>query len=299
MAEELSMESDTGTLKTGKLAAVSDLIRLPSQYGTLLVLWPTLWSLFIASNGRPGAKLLAIFILGTFLMRSAGCAINDVADRDFDPHVHRTKKRPVASGRLSVREALFVFAALSALAFGLVLFLNTYTIILSFVGLLLAGVYPFAKRVSYWPQAVLGMAFGWGSVMAWGAVHGQVGPVALLIFVANIFWSMGYDTIYALMDIDDDLRIGVKSTAIFFGRHVYKALCALYCAAALLLGLAGAYAGLGRVFFGGLAVALAAFLGVVGYVRKNPTREAAFRGFVANAFIGGAMLAVIFIDMNL
>ncbi len=290
---------NTGAAAAKKLTAVSDLIRLDKQQGTLLVLWPTLWSLFIASGGRPTVKLLVIFILGTFLMRSAGCAINDIADRGFDPHVERTRTRPLASGRLSVKEALFVFCSLSALAFVLVLFLNTFTILLSFIGLALAAVYPFVKRVSHLPQAVLGMAFGWGAVMAWGAVYGTVGAVALLIFGANICWSMAYDTIYALMDIDDDIRIGVKSTAILFGRRVYAALVLLYVGFYALLALAGQRAGLGLAYFIGISASLAFLLGVVSFIKKTPTRGAAFAGFLANAGVGAVILAAIVIDLNL
>lgn len=287
------------TLSTSKIAAVSDLIRLDKQYGTLLVLWPTLWSLFIASGGAPSGRLLVIFILGTFLMRSAGCAINDIADRRFDPMVERTRGRPLASGRLRVGEALFVFAALSALAFVLVLFLNRLTIILSFAGIALAGTYPFVKRVSHLPQMVLGMAFGWGAVMAWAAVAGTVSPVALLIFAANVFWSMAYDTIYALMDMEDDIKIGVKSTAILFGGGVYRALDLMYAAFIVLMAAAGLMAGLGGLYYTGLALAFAAFLWVVRSVRRDPARPTAFRGFLANAAVGGVMLLFIIVDTNL
>jgi len=290
---------NANAVTTKKLSAVSDLIRLPKQQGTLLVLWPTLWSLFMASSGAPGAKLLVIFVLGTFLMRSAGCAINDIADRNFDPHVERTRTRPLASGRLNVREALFVFVTLSALAFVLVLFLNTLTIILSVVGILLASLYPFVKRVSHFPQVVLGMAFGWGAVMAWSAVKGALGPVPLLIFTANIFWSTAYDTIYALMDIDDDVKIGVKSTAIFFGEKVYLALTLLYLLFTAFLLWAGYAAGMGGVYYSGVAVSLGVFLWIVAHLKKNPTRETAFRGFIGNAAAGGLILVFILIDLNL
>lgn len=282
-----------------KLHAISDLIRLPKQQGTLLLLWPAMWSLFIASGGAPGLKFLFIFIAGTFLMRSAGCAINDIADRNFDPFVERTRARPLASGRLNVKEAALVFSALSLLAFALVLQLNRLTILLSFAGLALAGAYPFVKRFSHFPQVVLGMAFGWGAVMAWSAVRGEVGAAPLLIFLANVFWSTAYDTIYALMDREDDLRVGVKSTAIYFGGSVYKALFVLYILFALAIGAAGALEGLGAVFFSGLAVCLALFMLVAAAVRKDPSREAAFKGFQANALIGGLLLFFIFIDLNL
>ncbi|MBI5492324.1 MAG: 4-hydroxybenzoate octaprenyltransferase [Deltaproteobacteria bacterium] len=282
-----------------KIGAVSDLIRLPKQQGTLLVLWPTLWSLFIASNGRPSAKLLAIFVLGTFLMRSAGCAVNDIADRDFDKFVERTKARPLASGRLKVKEAVFVFLTLSILAFTLVLFLNPLTIALSVVGIMLASVYPFVKRFSHFPQTVLGMAFGWGAVMAWSAVKGDVGLVPALIFLSNVCWSMAYDTIYALMDKDDDIKIGVKSTALFFGDRVYLALALMYAGFAALMILAGYFEGLGPVYYIGVLIGFIAFLKVVSSVKKSPTREAAYRGFTANAVLGGVILVFIILDMNL
>jgi len=282
----------------GKFAAISDLVRLPKQQGTLLLLWPAMWSLFMASNGRPYFEHIVIFCLGTFLMRSAGCAINDLADREIDPRVERTKTRPLADGRLKPVEALLVFAALAALAFALVLQLNRLTVMLSLVGISLAAVYPFVKRVSHFPQVVLGMAFGWGSVMAWSAVQGVVSMAPVLIFLGNVFWSTAYDTIYALMDREDDLKIGVKSTAIFFGKSVFKALTVLYLLMTITLGAAGVMAGLGGVYIAGLVVCCALFLGVVARVRANPSRETANRGFAANAFIGGLLLLFIIIDMR-
>jgi 4-hydroxybenzoate polyprenyltransferase len=289
----------TDTIATKKLAAVSDLIRLSKQYGTLLLLWPALWSLFMASGGRPSAKLLVIFILGAFLMRSAGCAINDIADRRIDSLVERTRSRPLASNRLGVKAALLVFLSLSALAFALALFLNTLTILLALVAIVLAGVYPFVKRVSHLPQAFLGIAFGWGAVMAWSAVHNRVALVAVLIFAANIFWSTAYDTIYALQDIDDDKRAGVKSTAILFGDHVFIAVALFYAAFGVLLALAGWLLKMGPVYFATLAVSIAAFLWTLSRVKADPGREQAFRAFLANAAIGGLILAGIIIDMNL
>lgn len=289
----------TDAIATKKLAAVSDLIRLTKQYGTLLLLWPTLWSLFMASGGRPSARLLVIFILGAFLMRSAGCAINDIADRRIDALVERTRARPLASNRLGVTTALMVFLSLLALAFALALFLNTLTILLSLVALVLVGVYPFVKRVSHLPQAFLGIAFGWGAVMAWSAVNNTVALVAVLIFAANIFWSTAYDTIYALQDIDDDKRAGVKSTAILFGDHVFIAVALLYAAFGVLLALAGWSLKMGPVYFLTLAVSIAAFLWTLNRVKADPGREQAFRAFLANAAIGGLILAGIIIDMNL
>jgi 4-hydroxybenzoate polyprenyltransferase len=287
---------NTTTLSSGKLGAVSDLIRLPKQYGTLLVLWPTLWSLFMAANGWPGTKLLVIFVLGTFLMRSAGCAANDIADRNYDPYVERTRTRPLADGRLKVREAVFVFLALSALAFGLALFLNPFTIMLAFVGVLLAVVYPLVKRVSHLPQVFLGIAFGWGAVMAWAGVTGELGPAGLLIFVANIFYSTAYDTMYALMDIEDDLKIGVRSTAILFGTKVHPALVALYVGMALMLAAAGYVNDMGGFYYLGLVLSLVLFLLTVSKLRKDPTRNGAYRAFMNNVGIGGIMLAFIVLD---
>lgn len=289
----------TNVAAAKKLTAISDLIRLPKQQGTLLVLWPTLWSLFIASGGRPSARHLVIFILGSFLMRSAGCAINDIADRGFDPHVERTKARPLADGRLKVREALTVFAVLSLLAFVLVLFLNRLAIYLSFAGIAIASIYPFVKRFSHLPQAVLGVAFGWGAVMAWAAVQNEIGLPAIFIFTANIFWSMAYDTVYALMDKEDDLRIGVKSTAILFGGHVYSALNLLYLCMAAFMAAAGVASGTGLLYFLGIALGLVSFLYLVSVLKKNPTRETAFNGFIGNAVIGAVILLFIVIDLNL
>lgn len=283
----------------GKLSAISDLVRLPKQQGTLLCLWPAMWSLFMAANGAPSLKLIVIFTLGTFLMRSAGCAINDFADRKFDPSVERTRTRPLANGRLRPAEALVIFAALSLLAFVLVLQLNRLTIFLSFIGIALAAVYPFIKRVSHFPQVVLGMAFGWGSVMAWSAVRDGISAVPVLIFIGNIFWSTAYDTIYALMDKEDDLKIGVKSTAIYFGGSVFKALAALYFLMVASLGAAGILEGLGTVYLAGLILCLVLFLAVVGIVKSNPVRKTANMGFIANAFIGALLLVFIILEKNL
>jgi len=280
-----------------KFHAYTELIRLPRQYGTLLVLWPTLWSLFLASKGLPEARYLIIFIVGTFLMRSAGCVINDIADRKFDPLVERTRMRPLAVGTLNVREALAAFIVLASLAFILVLFLNRLTIALSFVGIALAVVYPFVKRVSHLPQTVLGMAFGWGAVMAWSAVNNTISSAALLIFIANIFWSMAYDTIYALMDIKDDKRIGVKSTAILFGARVYTALYCLYLAFAIVMIGVGALLGRGIYYYLGIIMALAVFLIFVRMVKKNPVPASAFKAFLANAAVGGFILGFIVMDL--
>lgn len=288
----------TSTTLPQKVSAIFDLIRLSRQYGTLLLLAPTLWSLFLAADGAPPVKLVVIFTLGTFLMRSAGCAINDIADRDLDRFVERTRIRPLASGRLSVKEAIGVFITLSGLAFVLVLFLNPLTITLSFVAILLASLYPFIKRVSHLPQVFLGVAFGWGAVMAWSAVKGAIELPAILILLANTLWSTAYDTIYAMMDIDDDIRIGVKSTAILFGRYIYWALTLLYLSVWVLLYVVGLATHLGPIYY--TFVALATWLSLYGVLtlKRVPTRETAFTTFVSNVVVGAIILLGIVIDLN-
>jgi 4-hydroxybenzoate polyprenyltransferase len=283
---------------TTKLFAISDLIRLPKQYGTALLLCPTLWALFLASNGTPTVRHLFIFTLGAFVMRSAGCVINDIADRDFDKRVERTKSRPLADGRLTVKEAFAVFTLLSLVAFFLVMLLNPLTIFLAFIGIALAATYPFVKRVSFFPQAFLGMAFGWGAVMAWAAVNESIGLACVLIFIANIFFSTAYDTIYALMDIEDDMKVGVKSTAIFFGHYVYPATALLYVGMFLTLVAVGSISGLGPVYYTGIFLTLILFLAIVFKLKKDPTPEAAMRGFLANTGAGALILFSIIIDLN-
>ncbi|MBI5234386.1 MAG: 4-hydroxybenzoate octaprenyltransferase [Deltaproteobacteria bacterium] len=283
------------TLSRARLEAVLDLIRFRKQYGTALLLCPALWSLFMASKGSPSIKYLVIFITGAFLMRSAGCVINDIADRRFDRLVERTRTRPLADGRLTVKEAALVFVLFSLMAFSLVFFLNPLTIFLSFAGIILASIYPLVKRASHLPQVWLGMAFGWGAIMAWSAVTGSVETPAVLLFIANIFWSTAYDTIYALMDIEDDLKVGVKSTAILFGRHVYTALVFLYIAMAVLLFAAGIASGMGVIYHIGIAVSLMLFMLIVLSVKKYPSRHSAFRGFLLNVWVGGIILFLIIV----
>jgi 4-hydroxybenzoate polyprenyltransferase len=193
------------------------LTRMDRPIGALLLLWPTWWALWLAAGDWPPLKPLAIFTVGVFAMRAAGCAINDFADRKLDPQVERTAGRPIASGRVTPREALVVFGVLLVFAFVLVLFTNALTIKLSFAGAALAAIYPFTKRWTYLPQVVLGAAFGWSIPMAFAAVAGTVPPLGWLLFIANILWSVVYDTEYAMVDRDDDLKVGAKSTAILFG----------------------------------------------------------------------------------
>ena len=202
-----------------KLRLYAQLIRFDKPIGSYLLLWPALWALAIAGNGSPDGWVLFVFVCGVFLMRSAGCAINDYADRHIDPHVARTRDRPLASGRISEKEVLLVFAVLSLLAFLLVLSLNRFTILLSFGGFLLAASYPFMKRFHYLPQVHLGAAFGWAVPMAFAAQTEQVPKQAWLLYVATLVWTVAYDTMYSMVDREDDLKIGIKSSAILFGDY--------------------------------------------------------------------------------
>jgi 4-hydroxybenzoate polyprenyltransferase len=215
------------------------LARFDRPIGILLLLWPTLWALWIAAEGRPDPYVLFVFVSGVVLMRAAGCVINDYADRDFDPHVARTRLRPIAAGKVTPREALIVFVALCLSAFGLVLSLNKFTIALSFGGAALATVYPFTKRYTHLPQVVLGMAFGWAVPMAFAAQTNSLPKIAWLLYVITIIWAVVYDTMYAMVDREDDLKVGVKSTAILFGdadRLIIGLLQLLMFAGLLLLG---------------------------------------------------------------
>ena len=215
---------------SSRLHLYLDLIRWNRPAGWLLLLWPSLSALWIAARGFPGWHLLAVFILGTILMRSAGCCVNDVADRDFDKHVKRTAQRPVTSGRVSVKEALVLGAVLALLAFGLVLTTNAATVAWSFAALAIAITYPYAKRFVAMPQAVLGVAFSFGIPMAFSAVSGQVPPLAWLLLLGNLFWVLAYDTEYAMVDRDDDLKIGMKTSAITLGRLDVPAVLLFYAA---------------------------------------------------------------------
>lgn len=280
-----------------KIRALSDLIRFSRPVGTYLVLFPTLWSLFLAGNGRPPLALIVIFSLGSFIMRSAGCAINDFADREYDGKVERTKERPLASGRLKVWEALITFAILIGIAFSLSLMLNRLAFYLCFVGLFLATAYPFTKRFIHLPQAFMGVAFGWGSIIAWAAVRNNIELPALLIFLATALWATAYDTVYALQDIDDDRKIGVKSSAIFFGRYAITAVAGLYAGTVSLLIWLGLLAGLGFIYYLALLAISAIFIHQVRSIKTSPDRETAFRAFKSNVEIGALVLAGIIFDL--
>ncbi len=215
------------------------LARFDRPIGILILLWPSLWALWVAGNGKPDTLVLTVICLGVIIMRAAGCVINDYADRDFDPHVERTKQRPIAAGKVSPKEALLVFAILCLIAFGLVLLLNTLTILLSFIGAFLAASYPFMKRYTHLPQAYLGIAFGWAVPMSFAAQSNHIPAVAWIMYLAVILWSLIYDTMYAMVDKADDLKIGVKSTAILFGdydRHIIAALQVLMLSLLVLVG---------------------------------------------------------------
>lgn len=282
-----------------KIRALLDLIRFTRPVGTYLVLFPTLWSLFLAGNGRPPLHLIIIFSLGSFIMRSAGCAINDLADRNFDDKVERTKDRPLASGRLNIKEALFVFALLVSVAFLLALMLNRPAFYLCLVGLFLATAYPFMKRFIHVPQAFMGIAFGWGSIIAWAALRGRVELPAVLIFLATALWATAYDTIYALQDIEDDRKIGVKSSAIFFGRHAVVAVSLLYSGTVAILINLGIISGLGIVYYAAIAAMAANFIFQAVSVNASPDRDTAFRAFKSNVRIGAILLVGIVLDFML
>jgi 4-hydroxybenzoate polyprenyltransferase len=266
------------------------LMRFDRPIGILLLLWPTLWALWIAGGGSPSVKNVLIFCTGVVLMRAAGCIMNDVADREFDPHVERTRLRPLASGELTVRQALFAFFALMLLAFGLVLMTNALTVKLAFAGAVLASTYPFFKRWTHLPQVVLGLAFGWGIPMAFAAENGQVATVAWLILLINVIWSVIYDTLYAMVDRDDDISIGLKSTAILFGRFDLLVLRLLKVLMIFLLIFLGLWQQFSWPWFIGVAIAAALFARQQYQVRKRD-RDACFKAFLNNNWVGVAVWA--------
>lgn len=256
-------------------------MRADKPIGTYLLLWPTLWALWIAADGLPAWNLILIFTLGVWVTRSAGCVINDFADRKVDGHVKRTAQRPLPTGRISSKEAIGLFVALMLFAFVLVLFTNKETILLSPVALLLAFSYPFMKRYTHFPQVVLGMAFGWGIPMAFAATLGEVPLVGWLTYIAKILWTVAYDTQYAMVDRDDDLKIGIKSTAVFFGRFDKLAIGLLHAASiAVLIGI-GVLEQLGTAFYVGLAGAVALFIYQQWLIRERE-RQACFKAFLNN-----------------
>lgn len=278
-----------------RLPLYARLMRLDKPIGTLLLLWPTLWALWIAADGVPPLHILFIFALGTLLMRSAGCVINDYADRDFDGHVERTRNRPLATGAVSTREALLLAGGLSLLAFALILPLDPLVIWLSVPALFLAASYPYTKRFFAIPQAYLGIAFGFGIPMGFAAVVGEVPPVGWAMLLANIFWAVAYDTEYAMVDRPDDLKIGIKTSAITFGRFDVAAVMLCYACALGLLAAVGMATGRGPVFHLGLLGAAA----VAGYhflLIRGRDRANCFKAFRHNNWLGAVIFAGIFID---
>jgi len=273
------------------------LVRGDRPIGWLLLLWPTWWGLWLAAKGMPQIWPLVVFSLGVWLTRSAGCVINDYADRWLDPNVERTRQRPLATGAVSGREALAVFAVLMLVAFALVLTLNRLTAYMSIIGVVLAASYPYLKRHTYLPQVYLGMAFGWGIPMGFAALTGGVPPLAWLLYVANIFWATAYDTWYAMVDRDDDLRMGAKSTAILFGEMDLVAQALLFACMFMALALVGREAQMGLPYWVGLALALV----LVAYqfvIARGRSREACFRAFLHNHWVGMVVFAGIALDLR-
>ena len=266
------------------------LMRLDRPIGTLLLLWPTLWAVWIAGNGTPSLKTVVIFILGVIIMRAAGCVINDFADRDFDGDVERTKGRPLATGAISAKKALALFCGLGLLAFVLVLFLNELTFWLSFGGLGLAVLYPFTKRFSFMPQLFLGAAFSWAIPMAFAAETGAVPEIAWLLYVANLVWTVAYDTEYAMVDRDDDLKIGIKSTAVLFGRWDTRIIALLQLATLGLLAWAGSLLALGGFYWLGWLAMGATFVHQQRLI-KSRDRDRCFQAFLNNHWSGLLLFA--------
>jgi 4-hydroxybenzoate polyprenyltransferase len=264
------------------------LMRMDRPIGTFLLLWPTLWALWIAGEGQPDSWVTAVFVLGVILMRSAGCVINDYADRDIDPHVARTQGRPIAAGKVTAKEALILFVVLSLLAFALVLTLNWLTIGLSVVGAILAAIYPFMKRYTYLPQVFLGLAFGWAVPMAFAAQTGEVPLVAWLLLTATVLWATAYDSMYAMVDREDDLEIGVKSTAILFGDADRVIIGIIQGFFLLTMWIVGNKLQLGLVYFLGLMGAAA--LGIYQqYLIFEREPEGCFKAFLNNNWFGVAI----------
>jgi 4-hydroxybenzoate polyprenyltransferase len=270
---------------SSKLSALLQLIRFDKPIGTLLLLWPTLWALWLAAQGVPEPGLLAIFILGTFLTRSAGCIVNDLADRKLDGAVSRTQARPLVTGSVTVREALVLFVLLMLLAFTLVLFTNTLTVELSVIAVMLASAYPFMKRYTHLPQVVLGAAFSWSIPMAFAAQRGNLPHALWLLYFGNLLWTVAYDTAYAMVDREDDLKVGIKSSAILFGHHDRLMIGILQSASLLMLYMAGAAFGLGLYYNISLVIAAALF-GYQHYLIREREPGACFKAFLHNNWVG-------------
>jgi 4-hydroxybenzoate polyprenyltransferase len=283
-----AMIPETRPRMGGRWNAYWRLMRFDRPIGTLLLLWPTWWALLLAGNGRPTIRNALVFTTGVVVMRAAGCVMNDIADREFDPHVERTRQRPLASGELRLREAVGLFLVLMTLAFGLVLLTNALTIKLALVGALLASTYPFFKRFTHVPQVVLGIAFGWGIPMAFAAETGTVPSLAWLLLAINTVWSVIYDTEYAMVDREDDQSIGIKSTAILFGRFDVAAIAGLMGVMLALLLWTGPRAGLTWPWYLGVLTGAALFAWQLVTIRTRE-RAACFRAFLNNNWVGFAI----------
>jgi len=265
------------------------LMRINRPIGTYLLLWPTWWALWLAAEGPPPLYLLLVFSAGVVLMRAAGCVINDYADRKWDGAVERTKQRPLASGAISSREALQLFALLVLLSASLLLFLNWQTVLLSVVALLLASVYPFMKRYTHLPQVVLGAAFSWGMPMAFMAIQLQLPPLLWLLYLANLLWTVAYDTYYALVDRPDDVKVGIKSTAILFGKYALAIIALLQLCTLLLLVAVGYWAHLHLVYYLSLIAAAGCF--IYQYIVARGSRQGCFTAFLHNHYVGMLVFA--------
>lgn len=275
------------------------LLRLNRPIGSLLLLWPTYWALWLAADGMPDTGNLIVFTLGVFLMRAAGCAINDFADRKVDRHVKRTQDRPLTSGRIQPWEAVALFAGICLLAFLMVvLFTNPLTLYLSFGGVVLAFIYPFMKRYTHLPQLFLGAAFSWAIPMAWAAESGEITRLAWLLFTANVLWTVAYDTFYAMVDRDDDLKIGVKSTAILFGDGDRAIIAVLQSMVVLILILVGRQADLGSIYYLGV-ITMACLFVFQQHLARFRERDGCFKAFLNNNWAGFAVFLGLLIDLTL
>jgi 4-hydroxybenzoate polyprenyltransferase len=268
-----------------KIKQYALLMRLHRPIGSLLLLWPTLWALWIANHGKPNSFILIIFILGVLVMRSAGCVINDIADRHFDPHVARTRNRPLAAGNIKLIEAIILFIFLCLIAFLLVLQLNIFTIKLAFIGLALAILYPFTKRFTYWPQLFLGAAYAWGVPMAFSAQTQQLPTICWLIYTTAILWPVAYDTLYAMVDKPDDIKIGIKSTAILFNNYDKAIVALLQIIILILLCTIGQIANLNFLFDISLIIATVLFI-YQQFLIKDRLPEKCFKAFLNNNWFG-------------
>lgn len=271
-----------------RLALYAKLVRIDKPIGTLLLLWPTLWGLFIAADGFPEPLVLCVFVVGTFLMRSAGCAMNDYFDRDVDRHVARTENRVLTAGLIQPREALYVAAALGLFSFALVLLLNRLTILLAFVAAILAVTYPLFKRFFAIPQAYLGIAFGFGIPMSFAAIQGQIPIVAWVMLLANVCWAIAYDTEYAMVDRNDDIRLGLKTSAITFGQYDVVLVALFYILALSLLSVVGYMLAYDWPYYCGLLTGFGIAVMHVYWIRGRE-RQSCFKAFLHNTWLGAAV----------